>query len=161
MAQHVRISEQRQGSRGTKFPQKQVNRRAVQRFALRAYKERPTGRFHPDAFFQPSVDGSKFVAGCVVDNPPFNRATCSTRLCMSTWSSLIAQTSDTRRPCRNIRSKRQRSRTSFLLPFVASINRSTSRAVRCLRWLASLSPLGSVPRFFTFSPLHVLSTVGL
>jgi hypothetical protein len=62
MAQHVRISEQRQGSGGTKFPQKQVNGRAVQRFALRAYKERLTGRFHPDAFFQPSVDGSKFVA---------------------------------------------------------------------------------------------------
>src|SRR5271166_2203116 len=75
--------------------------------------------------------------GCVVDNPPFNRATCSTGLSVSTWSSFIRQASDTRKPCRNIRSNKQRSRASFLLPFVASINRSTSRPVRCFLSLSS------------------------
>src|SRR5271165_249545 len=77
---------------------------------------------------------------CVVDNPLFNRATCSTRLSVSTWSSFIRQASDTRNPCRNIRSNKQRSRTSFLLSLVASINRSTSREVRCFRSLISASP---------------------
>ena len=79
-------------------------------------------------------------SGCVVDNPPFNRATCSTRLSVSTWSSFIRQASDTRKPCRNIRSNRQRSRASFLLPLVASISRSTSRPVRCFRSLISPAP---------------------
>src|SRR5271165_4396805 len=78
--------------------------------------------------------------GWVVDNPLFNRATCSTRLSVSTWSSFIRQASDTRNPCRNIRSNKQRSRTSFLLSLVASINRSTSREVRCFRSLISASP---------------------
>ena len=58
-------------------------------------------------------------------------------------SYFIRQAYDTRKPCRNIRSNKQRSRTSFLLPLVASINRSISRLVRCFR---SLSP-ASVPRF--------------
>jgi hypothetical protein len=62
--------------------------------------------------------------GYVVDNPPFNRATCSTRLSVSTWSSLIPQASETRKPCRNIRSNKHRSRTSFLLPLAASIESS-------------------------------------
>src|SRR5580692_11066427 len=52
----------------------------------------------------------------------------------------------TRKPCRNIRSNKQRSRTSFLLPLVASINRSTSRLVRCFR---SPSPRQCFP-FFRF-----------
>src|SRR5260370_12412030 len=92
--------------------------------------------------------------GCVVDNPPFNRATCSTRLSVSTSSSFIRQASDTRKPCRNIRSNKQRSRTSFLLPLVASINRSTSRPVRGFR---SLSPPPVFPRFA--SVYHVVDCV--
>src|SRR5271169_1212860 len=94
--------------------------------------------------------------GCVVDNPPFNRATCSTRLSVSTWSSVIRQASDTRKPCRNIRSNKQRSRTSFLLPLVASINRSTSRLVRCFR---SLSPPPVSPVFLLLRPFIILSRV--
>jgi hypothetical protein len=35
-------------------------------------------------------------------------------------SYFIRQASDTRKPCRNIRSNKQRSRTSFLLPLAAS-----------------------------------------
>ena len=86
--------------------------------------------------------------GCVVDSPPFNRATCNTRLSVSTWSSFIRQASDTRKPCRNIRSKRQRSRASFRLPLVASISRSTSRPVKCFR------SLSSAPRVSAFAPVH-------
>ena len=73
--------------------------------------------------------------GCVVDKPPFNLATCNTRLSVSTWSSFIRQASDTRKPCRKIRSNKQRSRASLRLPFAVSINRSTSRLVRCFRSL--------------------------
>src|SRR5271157_87945 len=83
---------------------------------------------------------SSLRKGCVVANPPFNRATCNTRLSVSTWSSFMPQASDTRKPCRNIRSNKHRSRISFLPPFVASINRSTSREVRCFRSLISASP---------------------
>ena len=57
-------------------------------------------------------------------------------------SYFIRQAYDTRKPCRNIRSNKQRSRTSFLLPLVASINRSISRLVRCFR---SLSPRQCFP----------------
>jgi hypothetical protein len=52
-------------------------------------------------------------------------------------------------PCRNIRSNKHRSRTSFLLPLVASINRSTSRLVRCFRSLTSITPRQCSP-FFRF-----------
>jgi hypothetical protein len=41
--------------------------------------------------------------GCVVDNPPFNRVTCSTRLSVSNLSSFIRPASDTRKPYRNRR----------------------------------------------------------
>jgi hypothetical protein len=34
----------------------------VQRFALLAYKERLSGRFHPGTFFQPCADGPQLVA---------------------------------------------------------------------------------------------------
>jgi len=90
---------------------------------------------------------------CVVDKPLFNRATCSTRLSVSTWSSFIRQASDTRKPCRNIRSNKQRSRTSFLLPLVASINRSTSRLVRCFR---SLSPRQYPPPNFPVAAVDAI-----
>src|ERR1700680_167784 len=83
------------------------------------------------------VLSSSLRNGCVVDKPPFNLATCSTRLSVSTWSSFIRQASDTRKPCRKMRSSTQRSRTSFLLSFVASIRRSTSRLVTCFRSLSS------------------------
>ena len=72
-------------------------------------------------------------SGCVVDNPCFNRTTCNTRLCVSTWSSFNRQASDTLNPCRNIRSKRQRSRASLRVPLVAAISLPTSSPVRWLR----------------------------
>src|SRR5271165_6173315 len=89
------------------------------------------------------VGGEKQRRGCVVASSIsrlFNRATCNTRLSVSTWSSFIPQASDTHKPRRNIRSNRQRSRTSFLLPLVASINRSTFRMVRCFRSLPPSPP---------------------
>ena len=92
-------------------------------------------------------------SGCVVDRPPFNRATCKTRLSVSTWSSFNPQASDTRKPCRNMRSNRQRSRASFRLPLVASISRSTSRPVRCFR------SLSSPPVFPLLRPFIILSRV--
>jgi hypothetical protein len=52
----------------------------------------------------------------------------------------MAQTSDIRKPCRNMTSNKHRSSTWFLLPLVASINCSTSREVRCLRSLTSTRP---------------------
>ena len=70
----------------------------------------------------------------VVERPRFNPATCSTRLSVSSFN---RQASVTRRPCRNIRSNKHRSRASLRLPFVASIIRSTLRPVR---WFRSLSP---------------------
>src|SRR5271166_5437920 len=46
-----------------------------------------------------------------------------------------------------MKSNKQRSRTSFLLPLVASIKRSTSCDVRCFRSLTSAStPLPVFPR---------------
>src|ERR1700687_5898457 len=67
-------------------------------------------------------------------------------------------------PCRNIRSNKQRSRTSFLLPLVASINRSTSREVRCFRSLISantprqcpLPPVASARPFFPFFGVFII-----
>ena len=48
MAQHVRASVQRQGGRCAVFSEQQIDSRAVQRFALAAYKERfvlhPSGK---------------------------------------------------------------------------------------------------------------------
>ena len=76
-------------------------------------------------------------------------------------SYFIRQASDTRKPCRNIRSNKQRSRTSFLLPLVASINRSTSRLVRCFRSLSprQCSPLCVRLSFCReFGLLHALET---
>src|SRR5271166_6647004 len=98
----------------------------------------PVGFIRARSFnHEPTALSSSSRRGCVVDSPPFNRETCSTLLSVSTWSSFIRQASDTRKPCRNIRSNKQRSRTSFLLPLVASINRSTSRPVRCFLSLSS------------------------
>jgi hypothetical protein len=67
----------------------------------------------------------------------------------------LQQASDTRKPCRNIRSNKQRSRTSFLLPLVASINHSTSRLVKCFR----LSPPPVFPVFRLLRPFIILSRV--
>jgi hypothetical protein len=58
---------------------------------------------------------------------------CNTRLCASTWSSLSRQASDTRKPWRNIRSKRQRSRASLRMPRVTAISFPTAYPVRWLR----------------------------
>ena len=93
---------------------------AVQRLALLAYKERLAGRFHPGTHALTALSSS-LRRGCVVDKPSFNRATCNTRLSVSTWS-------------------RFNSRASFLLSLVTSINRSTSREVRCFRSLTSPTP---------------------
>ena len=81
----------------------------------------------------------------------------------------MPQASDTRKPCRNMRSNKHRSRISFLLPLVASINRSTSREVRCFRSLISANPRpvfpaevrpGAEPPVFPlFGVLIVLSRV--
>jgi len=101
----------------------------------------------------PMARSSSPRSGCVVDSPCFNRATCNTRLSVSTWSSFIRQASETRKPCRNIRSKRQRSRASFRLPLTASISRSTSRPVRCFR------SVSSPPMFRLLRPFIVLSRV--
>src|SRR5205823_6815886 len=76
-------------------------------------------------------------AAAIVEQP---RATCSTRLLVSTWSSFIRQASDTRKPCRNIRSNKQWSRTSFLLPLGASIKPLNLREVMCFWSLISASP---------------------
>jgi hypothetical protein len=42
--------------------QNQIDSRAVQRLALLADKERPAGRFHPDALLEPCADGLELVA---------------------------------------------------------------------------------------------------
>ena len=75
------------------------------------------------------TNGVLFSSGAAVSQC-FNLATCKTRLSVPTWSSFMRHASDTRKPCRNIRNNRQRSRASFRLPLVASISRSTSRPVR-------------------------------
>jgi hypothetical protein len=49
----------------------------------------------------PMARSSSPCKGCVVDNPPFSRRTCSRRLSVSTWSNFSRQASDTRKPCRN------------------------------------------------------------
>ena len=96
VAQHVGMGEQGQGSGGAVFSQEQVNGRAVQRLALLAYKERLAGRFILARSFSQALTAlsSSPRRGCVVDNPPFNRATWSARLSVSTWSSFIRQASE-------------------------------------------------------------------
>jgi hypothetical protein len=70
VAQQVGMREQGAWKRRRCISQEQVNGRAVQRFALLAYKERLAGRFHPGTFFQPGVTAlsSSPRRGCVVDN---------------------------------------------------------------------------------------------
>ena len=65
---------------------------AVQRLALLAYKERLAGRFHPGTHALTALSSS-LRRGCVVDKPSFNRATCNTRLSVSTWSSFNSRAS--------------------------------------------------------------------
>jgi len=74
--------------------------------------------------------GSSPCSGWVVDSPPLSRATCKTELSVSTWSSVRPQASETRSPCRNISSNRQRSRASLRLPLTAARRCSNSRPVR-------------------------------
>jgi len=121
----------------------------------------PAGFIRARSFSQaPIARSSSDRSGCVVDRPRFNRATCKTRLSLSTWSSLKRQASETLRPCRNIRSKRQRSRASFRLPLAASISRSTSRLVRCFRPLSpSVALAPAAPCFPVFRAFIILSRV--
>jgi hypothetical protein len=58
----------------------------MQRLALLADKERlPVGFIRTRSFSHaPTARSSSPRKGCVVDSPPFNLATCSTRLSMST-----------------------------------------------------------------------------
>jgi len=143
VAQHVGMDEQGQGSGGAVFSQEQVNGRACNGLRCSLAKERLAGRFHPGTFFHALALSSSPRRSCVVDNPPFNRATCSTRLSVSTWSSFIRQASDTRKPCRNIRSNKQRSRARSCCPWSIQSTVQTSQLVRCFRSL----PPANVPRF--------------
>jgi hypothetical protein len=71
--------------------------------------------------------------GCVVENPCFNLTMCRTLPFVSTCSSFNRQASETRNPCRKIRSKRQRLRASLRVPRVAAISFPTSRPVKWSR----------------------------
>jgi hypothetical protein len=66
-------------------------------------------------------------------------------------SYFIRQASDTRKPCRNIRSNKQRSRTSFLLPLAAS-NQPFNLAAGEVFSVAV--PPASVPRFSAFVSVY-------
>jgi hypothetical protein len=91
----------------------------------------PSGFIRARSFnHMPIARSSSPRKGWVVYSPPFNRRTCNTPLSVSTWSSFNPHASDTRKPCRNMRSNRQRSRASFLPPLTASIRCSTSCPVR-------------------------------
>jgi hypothetical protein len=93
----------------------------------------PVGFIRVHSFSRALMARSGRNIGYVVDNLPSNRETCGTRLSVPTSSSFTPQASHTRKPCRNIGTNRQRSRASLRVSFVASINRSTSRLVRCFR----------------------------
>jgi len=76
--------------------------------------------------------------GCVVESPFFRRRTCSVRPSRSRSATVKPSASDTRRPCRNIRSNRQRSRLAFRRPWAATISFSISRNLldRKMDWWA-------------------------
>lgn len=76
---------------------------------------------------------SSLRIGCVVDKLFFSRRTCSVRPSRSRSATVKLIASDTRNPCRNIRSNKHRSRVAFRLPWAATIRFSISRAVRCFR----------------------------
>jgi hypothetical protein len=141
VAQHVGMGEQGQDSGGGVFRSARLTVERCNSFRCSLTKNvLPIGFIRARCFSQAATATARSPlprSGCVVDSPPFNRATCSTRLSVSTWSSFNRQASDTRKPSRNIKSKRQRSRTSFRRPVVASMRRSTSRSVRCLRSVSS------------------------
>ena len=80
VAQHVGMGEQGHGSGCAVFSQEQVNGRAVQRFALPLTKNAlPVGFILPRSFSHALTALNSLPRRCcVVDKPPFNRATCST-----------------------------------------------------------------------------------
>lgn len=108
----------------------------------------PVG-LHTGAFSEPAPIALKLSrrSGCVVDSLPFNLTT-ATRSFAIHLMGFDTKGSETRKPCEREAYKRQRSRASFLRPFGASINRSSSRPVRCFRqcWTAQTGqgPFGSI-----------------
>src|SRR6266478_6861372 len=80
VAQHVGMDEQGQGSGGAVFSQEQVNGRAVHGLRCSLTKNAlPVGFILARSFSQAlTALSSSPRRGCVVDNPPFKRATCST-----------------------------------------------------------------------------------
>jgi hypothetical protein len=118
VAQHMRMGEQGREAAALYFRRARLTVDRCNGFRCSLTKNAlPVGfmRARSLSHARPPAARRRAVAASSID-PPFNRATCKTRLSVSTWSSFSRQASDTRRPCRNIRSNKQRSRASFRLP---------------------------------------------
>ena len=104
-------------------PQQGPNGSAVEPLFALAQKERVAVRPHFPPLEQPRPDGPQFIRPQRVrgGQPPLQPGHCSTRPSRSICDNRRPQASDARSPCRNMSSKRQRSRTSLRLPFVASM----------------------------------------
>jgi hypothetical protein len=86
VAEHMGMRENGQGGNSAVFSEGQVDRRTVQGFRCSLTKNTvPVGFIRARSFSHaPMARSSSPRNGCVVDNPPFNLATCNTRLSMST-----------------------------------------------------------------------------
>lgn len=124
----------------------------VQGVSLLAYKKRAAGRLHPRALGGPCLDKPEFlrVQGMRRGESFFRRATCRTRSSTSTRESSNEQASETRRPWRNIKKSRQRSRAECRPPLAALRSFSTSRVVKCFR-----SPFSKTVPFRLFVQLCI------
>jgi hypothetical protein len=72
-----------------------------------------------------------------MDNPCFNRATCSTRLVVSAWDNRSPQASDTRKPCRDISNSKQRKAYGYRSSVMARWGTRLTLIFFCRTWARS------------------------
>lgn len=129
----VRVGPQFQPGQIAAFADHKPGGAPVQKLSLLAYRKRSTGRLHPRALGGPRLDKPEFLR---VQGMRRGESFFKTRHLQdpaSTRDISNEQASDTRRPCRNIRNRRQRSRAACRPPLAASRSFSTSQVVSYFR----------------------------